>query len=177
MNWNLWNGQGADGHDYSQSIYNLVSKLQPKYGLEIGVRFGKSALPTLLGSPNMTLIGVDPNPEFDIVEFMDTQGVSGRFHFVNEPSPEALRQFERESFDWIYVDGLHDYWGVWRDFVVAWHLLQPGGTMVFDDCDDTLGYGTEVLPMLKDWVEIITGRSFVYEIVEGNPHKAAILRK
>jgi predicted O-methyltransferase YrrM len=182
MNWNLWNGEGADGHEYSQSIYELALKLQPKLGLEIGVRFGKSALPTLLASPDMTLIGVDPNPEFEIVEFMDKQGVGPRFHFVNEASPEALRQFDRESFDWIYIDGLHDYWGVWRDFVVAWHLLKPGGTMVMDDCDPTLGYGTGVLEMLQDWTEIITGQPFQHKTTEDlglcpNPHKAAILTK
>lgn len=174
--WDLWT-EGADGPDYSRSIYNYVEKLQPKYGLEIGVRFGKSALPTLLASPQMTLIGVDPNPEFEIVEFMNKQGVGDRFHFINEPSPEALLQLTGQKFDWIYIDGLHDYWGVWRDFVVSWHLLAEGGVMVFDDCDDTLGYGTGVLKMLEDWTEIITGKPFNYEQVEGNPHKAAILRK
>lgn len=177
LDWNLWNGEGADGHDYSQSIYDFVKELQPKYGLEIGVRFGKSALPTLLASPDMTLIGVDPNPEFEIVEFMQKQGVGNRFHFINEPSPEALKPFDREQFDWIYIDGLHDYWGVWRDFVIAWHLLAPGGVMVMDDCDNTLGYGTEVLEMLQDWAYIVTGTPFKHEAVKGNPHKAAILRK
>jgi predicted O-methyltransferase YrrM len=176
LNWDLWNGEGADGHEYSQSIYDFVSELQPKYGLEIGVRFGKSALPALLAS-NMTLIGVDPNPEFEIVEFMEKQGVANRFHFINEPSPEALLQLVGQKFDYIYIDGLHDYWGVWRDFVIAWHLLDEGGVMVFDDCDDTLGYGTGVLKMLEDWTGIITGKPFNYEQIEGNPHKAAVLRK
>ena len=177
MNWDLWNGEGADGHDYSQSIYDFVKQEQPKFGLEIGVRFGKSALPALLASPKMTLVGVDPNPEFDIVKFLNDQGVGDRFHFVNDYSPQALVQFERESFDYIYIDGLHDYDGVWRDFVAAWHLLSPGGAMVFDDCDPDLGYGTGVIDMLKDWVYLITGNGIITEKVEGNPHKAVVLRK
>ena len=26
LDWDLWNGEGADGHDYSQSIYDFVKK-------------------------------------------------------------------------------------------------------------------------------------------------------
>lgn len=182
MNWDLWNGEGADGHEYSQSIYELAQKLKPKFGLEIGVRFGKSALPYLLANEDAILIGVDPNPEFEIVEFMHSQGVGNRFHFINAASPLALLGLTGQKFDYIYVDGLHDYDGVWRDFVAAWPLLKEGGHMVFDDCDDTLGYGTGVLDMLKDWTEHITGKPFKHVRTEDfgclpNPHKAAILTK
>ncbi len=181
MNWNWWNGEGADQHDYCQSIYELSKHFKPKLGLEIGVRFGKSALATLLGSPKMKLIGVDPNPEYPVEEFMK-QKVGKRFEFINEASPEALDSFENETFDWIYLDGRHDYDGVLQDFYASWPLLKPGGVMVFDDYDDTLGYGTDVKQVLEEQCESITRKPFVYKTMEDfnchpSPHKDAVLIK
>ena len=31
-----------------------------------------------------------------------------------------------------------------QDYLVTKDMLAPGGIMVFDDCDETLGYGTDV---------------------------------
>lgn len=181
LDWDLWNGEGADGYDYCQSIYELAAKFQPKLGLEIGVRFGKSALATLLGSPDMELIGVDPNPEYPVEAFLKDK-VGSRFIFINGASPEALSGFADETFDWIYVDGLHDYDGVLRDFHAAWPLLKQGGIMVFDDYDDTLGYGTGVKQMLEEQCEAVTGKPFVYKTMTDfdcypSPHKDAVLVK
>lgn len=181
MNWDLWGGEGADGHTYCQSIYELAKCFKPKFGLEIGVRFGKSALATMYGSPDMKLIGVDPNPEFPVEDFLHER-VNSRFRFVEEPSPEALERFEPETFDWIYIDGRHDYEGVREDFYAAWPLLKQGGVMVFDDYDDTLGYGTEVKKVLHDHTEKVTGKPFIYKTMTDfgchpSPHKDAILIK
>lgn len=181
MNWDLWGGEGADGHDYCQSIYELAQYFMPMKGLEIGVRFGKSALATLLGSPNMILVGVDPNPEYPVEEFMKNK-VGNRFRFVNEASPEALIAFKKEAFDWVYIDGRHDYDGILMDFYNAWPLLKPGGIMLFDDYDDTLGYGTDVKEVLINHTEEITGKPFMYLTMEDyglhpSPHKDAVLIK
>lgn len=181
MNWNLWNGKGADGHAYCQSIYELAQHFKPKLGLEIGVRFGKSALATLLGSPEMKLVGVDPNPEFPVQEFLEAR-VGSRFQFINKASPEALKRLKPETFDWIYIDGRHDYDGVMVDFHATWPLLKEGGVMVFDDYDDSLGYNTDVKEVLEDHTESITGKPFVYKTmtdfnVHPSPHKDAVLVK
>lgn len=181
LNWDLWHGQGADGHDYCQSMYELARYFKPELGLEIGVRFGKSALATMLGNRKMKLIGVDPNPEYPVEEFL-TSKVGKRFEFINEASPDALHRFEPETFDWIYLDGLHDYHGVLVDFWATWPLLKKGGVMVFDDYDDSLGYGTGVAQMLEEQCEAVTGKPFVYKTMTDfgchpSPHKDAILIK
>lgn len=178
--WDFWD-EGADKGDYCQSIYELAQHFTPKMGLEIGVRFGKSALATALGSPKMILIGVDPNPEYPVDAFMDAR-VGERFQFINEASPEALKQFKRNTFDWIYIDGRHDYDGVLQDFHAAWPLLKKGGVMVFDDYDDTLGYGTDVKQVLQDHTRAITGKDFVYKTMTDfkchpSPHMDAVLVK
>lgn len=180
MKWDLWT-EGADGEDYCESIYQLSQYFLPQQGLEIGVRFGKSALATLLGSPKMKLVGVDPNPEFPVEEFMKKQ-VGNRFRFIPLASPEALEGFHDGIFDWIYIDGLHDYQGVLNDFEASWRLLKPGGVMVFDDYDDTLDYVTEVKRALIENVPRVTGKPFMHISTEDyglhpNPHKAAILIK
>lgn len=178
--WDYWT-EGEDGAAYCQSIYELARIFRPKLGLEIGVRFGKSALATMLGSPEMELVGVDPNPEFPVEEFMKKH-VGDRFMFINEPSPQALKDFQPETFEWIYVDGRHDYDGVLIDFWAAWPLLKKGGVMVFDDYDDSLGYGTAVRQVLEDHTQTITGKPFEYQTMSGfgvhpNPHGAAVLVK
>lgn len=181
LTWDLWNGEGADQFDYCQSIYELARHFNPKRGLEIGVRFGKSALASLWGAQEMRLIGVDPNPEFEVEEFM--KKYTDRFAFINEASPGALKRFKGvETFDWIYLDGRHDYDGVLVDFHASWPLLKKGGVMVFDDYDDTLGYGTDVKQVLEDHTEAITGKPFEYKTMTDfgchpSPHRDAVLIK
>lgn len=179
--WDYWNGEGADGYDYCQSVYELAKHFKPKFGLEIGVRFGKSALATLYGSPEMKLIGVDPNPEYPVEDFM-RERVESKFRFISEASPEALDRFEPETFDWIYIDGLHDYHGVLRDFEAAWPLLKPGGVMVFDDYKEEVDYGTGVKKMLHENFELVTGRPFEYKTMTDwnlhpSPHDDAVVVK
>lgn len=180
LNWDYWD-EGEDGYDYCQSIYELSKHFQPKIGLEIGVRFGKSALATLLGSPKMKLIGIDPNPEFPVEEFLEEH--LHRFTFINEASPEALERYNRQpTFDWIYIDGRHDYDGVLADFYASWPLLKKGGVMLFDDYDDELDYGTDVKQVLEDHAEAITGKPFKHITMTDfglhpSPHKDAILIK
>lgn len=180
MKWDYWT-EGEDGFDYCQSIYELSRHFKPKYGLEIGVRFGKSALATMLGSPKMKLIGVDPNPEFPVEEFLKEK-VGGRFIFINNASPQALEQFPDDMFDWIYIDGRHDYMGVKDDFYASWRLLNKGGVMVFDDYNPNLGYGTEVDKVLNDHTEAVTGKPFKYLTMTDfgchpSPHDDAVIIK
>lgn len=172
QDWDFWT-EGADGPDYSQSLYELARYFKCRRGLEIGVRFGKSALPFLLAHPDNTLIGIDPNPEFPIVEFMKERGVADRFVFINAFSPEAVLPFQDQKFDWIYIDGRHDYDGVMQDYLVTKDMLAPGGIMVFDDCDDTLGYGTDVPRVLKD-LNLATKTNEDFGLTP-NPHRAAVV--
>ena len=170
--WLFWH-EGADGPDYSQSLYELARYFKCKRGLEIGVRFGKSALPFLLANKDATLVGIDPNPEFPIEEFMKEQGVADRFHFVRGYSPGAVAQFKDQKFDWIYIDGRHDYDGVLADYEATKDMVAPGGIMVFDDMDKTLGYGTDVADVLADLgLEYKTNEDFG---LTPNPHKAGII--
>ena len=175
INWDLW-GVGEDGPDYCQSLYELAQKFECKKGLEIGVRFGKSALAFLMAVPKSTLIGIDPNPEFEVENFLARQGVGKRFTFYREASPEALERFGgKPQFDWIYIDGDHRYDAINADYEATWPLLKKGGIMVFDDYREDLGYstGTQAWFHDKGFKHVSTKDLGLTE----NPHACAILIK
>jgi SAM-dependent methyltransferase len=49
-------------------------------------------------------------------------------------SGDVLKQgFDKESYDFIYVDGSHTAYDVLQDAVLAHSLLKVGGIMIFDD--------------------------------------------
>jgi predicted O-methyltransferase YrrM len=48
-------------------------------------------------------------------------------------SVDYLLAAEKESFDFIYVDGDHTSAAVIEDAILGWRALKPGGIMVFDD--------------------------------------------
>jgi predicted O-methyltransferase YrrM len=74
-------------------------------------------------------------------------------------SGEVLRTFPCEpTFDFIYIDGSHYSKDVLEDAILAWRLAKPGGLVLFDDYNWTVG-GTE----LSDLVNPRTGiDAFLY---------------
>ena len=58
-----------------------------------------------------------------------------------EDSLVALGQLgiEGRRFDLVYVDGSHLAIDVYRDGVLAWALVPPGGIVIFDDYQRKLG--------------------------------------
>ena len=66
---------------------------------------------------------------------MQRGGVWTLIKTLQQPSVQAARLFERESVDFIMVDGAHNYAGV-RDDVRAWlPKLKQNGLMAGDDAD------------------------------------------
>jgi predicted O-methyltransferase YrrM len=63
---------------------------------------------------------------------------SGSAHRVTKLiglSQVVLRALPPARFDFAYVDGSHKVGDVLQDAVLAWTLLKPGGTVIFDDYD------------------------------------------
>lgn len=172
IDWNLWS-EGADGEDYCQSLYELAKHFKCKRGLEIGVRMCKSAYSFLMASDDSTLVGIDPNPEFEVAEFMDAMGMSERFTWIYGSSPDVVEPLRYKRFDWIYIDGRHDYEGVKQDWLMVKDMVSEGGIIVFDDNKEGLGYGTDVPRFLTDFgIEYKTNEDFG---LHPNPHYAAVV--
>jgi hypothetical protein len=154
-------------------------------GLEIGCFEGQSAcwwLDNILTDPTSRLTCVDPFaiPMDSVLlryfeRYFDhniaASGAGDRVTKLVGSSQVVLRALQPAQFDFVYVDGSHRVGDVLQDAVLAWTLLRPGGTAVFDDynlVDDvaegllarapgwaldafvsTLGVGAKV--MRRDW--------------------------
>ena len=109
------------------------------HALEIGSFEGRSALWFLENvltdsTASITCVDIWVGPYeklFD--ENVKVYGQSNKLIKVKSRSDEALRKLNRDSFDFIYIDGSHLAKDVLVDAVLAWDLLKPGGYIIFDD--------------------------------------------
>jgi len=59
-----------------------------------------------------------------------------RAHIMRAKSLEAARQFDDNTFDWLYVDALHTKQALLEDLRAWWPKLRPGGLFTGDDYGD-----------------------------------------
>ena len=101
---------------------------KPSRAMEIGVFEGKGSrwiIDNLLTHDESFLIGIDPYVDIFLP----------KMRFIKAYSQDIMldNPFEKNSFDFIYIDGHHTVISVMRDFVFTWPLLKINGIMVFDD--------------------------------------------
>jgi len=62
-------------------------------------------------------------------------GFEHRIHVLKGKSHDKLLELllDKESFDFIYVDGSHKCLDVYFDSIISWKLLKIGGIIAFDD--------------------------------------------
>jgi predicted O-methyltransferase YrrM len=118
-------------------------------GLEVGCFEGQSAcwwLDNILTHPTSHLTCVDQfaTPMDTILlrfyerHFDHNIAASGASHRATKLvglSQVVLRSLSPAQFDFAYIDGSHKVGDVLQDAVLAWTLLRPGGTAIFDDYD------------------------------------------
>lgn len=118
-------------------------------GLEIGCFEGQSAcwwLDNILTDPTSRLTCVDPFAipmDSTLLRYFEryfdhnvaATGAGERVTKVVGSSQVVLRTLPPAHFDFVYVDGSHRVGDVLQDAVLAWTVLRPGGTAMFDDYD------------------------------------------
>jgi hypothetical protein len=116
---------------YYAVLRQLHERLQPQTYLEIGVRKGKS-----LGlSQSRRTIGIDPRLHPDAKALLSRPGVA----LYALTSDAFFLQHTRESvlqdalIDMAFIDGLHQFDQVLRDFINVERWCSPGGTVVIHD--------------------------------------------
>ena len=128
--------------DNSANWERVLSGFKAKantHALEIGSFEGRSAiwfLENVLTDSTASITCVDIwvgayEKLFD--ENVKAYGQSNKLVKIKSRSDEALRKLNRDSFDFIYIDGSHLAKDVLVDAVLAWDLLKPGGYIIFDD--------------------------------------------
>lgn len=115
---------GGDGH-YQNTLRQLHEVLEPRLYLEIGVRHGQSM--ALSKCPS---VGVDPAP--------DIRGtLPASVELITKTSDEFFETLPKDKFphapDLIFIDGMHLFEYVLRDFMHAERLSAPHTLIVIDD--------------------------------------------
>lgn len=139
------------GDNYEDSLFSgyfadyagMARKFGPKRILEVGVRYGYIAIAMCLGikarlgRPQVEYRGIDDesyhagscakaNENFrQVVPWADALAIKWNSF---DGLPPGIG-----TFDFIHIDGNHDYHGVWNDLTNCWPVLNPGGFILLDD--------------------------------------------
>jgi len=133
---------------YYEMYYAVAWHLKPRKILEIGNRFGYSAIAMSLGC-NDTLKqfhGIDlecyANPfggssqRIFAENWISVHGHDQKLNIKIQDSHDTTTQFPAEC-DLVHVDGDHTEEGAYQDIMRVWEeSLAPGGTIIVDDLDD-----------------------------------------
>jgi hypothetical protein len=114
---------GISRADVVQSFLSLYQ--EPRY-LEVGVEKGL----TFHALSAARKVAVDPHFQFDVSE-AESAHPEATYHQV--PSDEYFGSRARGQFEVIYLDGLHTFEQILRDFTNALELITPDGVIVIDD--------------------------------------------
>lgn len=124
-----------------KGLSQFVSVMNKPIGLEIGCETGKTTKHLLDCNPDLKLYSIDPYKSYEdwngvFLNRMETlkqetlsmlQPYSQRFKLLNSTSDYAVKFFFNETFDFIFIDGLHTYDQVSKDCENYYDKLKPGG--------------------------------------------------
>ncbi len=99
----------------------LLAELGFNLGVEVGVLEGKYSKVLCDANPNLKLFGIDPwesypeytkaNPQsdFDYVYEVAKKTVPSNCTLIKKKSMDAVKEFDDNSIDFVYVDGNHEF--------------------------------------------------------------------
>tara|TARA_R100000900_G_scaffold84845_2_gene66790 strand:- start:85 stop:654 length:570 start_codon:yes stop_codon:yes gene_type:complete len=110
-------------------------------GAEVGVRTGWYAK-YILDNTDMKMIAIDPwepNAELQHADrayqecLKRLSPYGDRVEMVKAYSPAVTSTYKDGSFDFVYIDALHDYDSVKKDIVAWWSKIRVGGILAGHD--------------------------------------------
>ena len=131
-------------------LYELFKDKGPIKGIEIGCYEGVNATYLLETLPQLQLTGVDPydtyidwnglNVDYNEGEFKlakdkieQVKWKFPKFDIIERTSDDAVSEFEDESVDFVFVDGLHTYEQTIQDCINYLPKVKPGGIICGHD--------------------------------------------
>lgn len=146
--------------------------VDPEWGAEIGVKFGKNSYWLLEKFPRLRMILVDHYPEIllgknkkrrykrktepevliqtaieNLAEF------ESRTLWIYKPSAQAAQEVQDSSLDFVFIDAEHTYEAVMEDILVWRPKVKKGGILVGHDV-------RKMYPGVKKAVQEIFGKDF-----------------
>lgn len=128
--------------DYYPFLNALAKDLGAAKVLEIGVRYGYSAVAFLYENPVVQYAGIDadlydPASSTKSRENLEYLRLLQPFDFelfhTNTQTLDSLAFLGSRNFDFIHIDGDHSYEGALTDMKNFWNALSVGGHMLVDD--------------------------------------------
>ncbi|TNE35797.1 MAG: class I SAM-dependent methyltransferase [Alphaproteobacteria bacterium] len=116
--------------DFRDFIAAMVAAKRARFYLEIGVRDG-----TTISRIDCDAIGVDPFFQFTL----DPVGKKRALYLFQETSDEFFRNRDASAIaggaiDAVFLDGLHQFEYLLRDFINSEQVCHPDGLIMMDDC-------------------------------------------
>lgn len=144
-----------------EELVPLLDKHAPLRGIEIGVGGAHTTEYLLANLKNLTLHTIDPFQEYkdwngnhlsaselhccymNVKEKLSPY--EDRWVHYNTFSDAAVNSFENDCFDFIFIDGLHEYDQVLKDCINYWPKIKCGGIFA--------GHDYDVIPAVKRAVD------------------------
>lgn len=128
-------------------LADLLHQLDAKVAVEIGVAAGWYSEVLMKANPQMKLYGVDPWIRYEgYTDYMlakTFQNLEEQAHqrldkfpnytFLKEFSMDALKRFENNSLDFVYLDGNHSDPYISEDIREWFKKIKPGGILAGHD--------------------------------------------
>lgn len=121
-----------DAYRAAVRIAMQAVRIPVRYGLEIGLGWGASALTFLETFPEAKLFSADVNGWLPARKELEAK-FPHRFQFV-APFDQGL--WAKDIVQWLYIDGGHAYEEVKTDIEQYYPRLMKGGVLCFDDYDN-----------------------------------------
>jgi predicted O-methyltransferase YrrM len=131
-----------------------LAELFTGIGVEVGVE--KAIFSKQIAKHSTKLYCVDPYMKYDGYRENVTQEKMDSFYaraqhvmtpytheFIREPSREAVKRFEDNSLDFVYIDANHSYESAKEDIMLWSQKVKEGGIVAGHDYLDTNGYGVK----------------------------------
>lgn len=119
-----------DGLRYLRMLNRLHKTLAPQWYLQIGTNTGKS-----LARAACNFVAVDPK---FVLSAPPHKEAAREMHLIQKTSDDFFASgfCERNGlrFDLAFLDGLHHYEVLLRDFIATEKLMAPGGVILLHDC-------------------------------------------
>lgn len=105
----------------------LISALNLKFGVEVGVRFANFSRDLLHASSLAKLVGIDCEPTIDAIKV--AREYSGKYQFVIGKSPDCAYTFDDNYCDFVYLDNDHSYEHVKKELPIWYEKVSIGGIL------------------------------------------------
>jgi hypothetical protein len=155
---------GENWFNYENFYKFIAEKFDSGKFVEVGSWKGKSAsflaVEIINSNKNIELFCVDPWFGGEQYGLPTSNGDSVYNEFINNIAPvshvikpirmtseDASKQFEDESLDFVFIDGLHDYESVKNDISYWYPKVKVGG--IISGHDYCVGWG--VIPAVDEW--------------------------